>query len=308
MTSAAVNEVVRFGEDRRSWLFFCSGVAHAEHIRDAVRSREITCECIFGNTPREERDAIVADFKAGKIRALAAMNVLTTGFNAPAVDLIAMLRPPKSTGLYVQIAGRGTRLAPGKENCLVLDFAGNVARHGPIDLVTPKIKEVGGDGTAPTRACPACKTILPVAVRKCTQCGHEFPPPEVKIEATATTQAILSTRLPKWVKVYDIAYKRHQKPGKPPSMRVEYLCGFNWHKEWVCFEHEGYARQKAEMWWRKRAPSDMPIPSSVDEALKLVDALPMPDEIAIRLDDRFVEVMGARFNRKEPDHGRSDTA
>lgn len=57
------------------------------------------------------------------------MGVLTTGFNAPGVDLIAMLRPTKSTGLYVQMAGRGTRLAPGNDNCLVLDFAGNVARH-----------------------------------------------------------------------------------------------------------------------------------------------------------------------------------
>ena len=66
------------------------------------------------------------------------MGVLTTGFNAPAVDLIAMLRPTKSAGLYVQMAGRGTRLAPGKQNCLVLDFAGNVSRHGPIDLVEPR--------------------------------------------------------------------------------------------------------------------------------------------------------------------------
>ena len=93
---------------------------------------------IFGDTPKPERDRIIAAFKRGEIRALASMGVLTTGFNAPAVDLIAMLRPTKSTGLYVQMAGRGTRLAPGKEDCLVLDFAGNVARHGPIDAVKPK--------------------------------------------------------------------------------------------------------------------------------------------------------------------------
>ena len=63
------------------------------------------------------------------------MGVLTTGFNAPAVDLIAMLRPTKSAGLYVQMVGRGSRLSPGKENCLVLDFAGNIETHGPIDLI-----------------------------------------------------------------------------------------------------------------------------------------------------------------------------
>ena len=95
---------------------------------------------IFGDTPKDERDAIIAAFKRGEIRALASMGVLTTGFNAPAVDLIALLRPTKSAGLYVQMVGRGTRLAPGKENCLVLDFAGNVRRHGPIDLVRPNVR------------------------------------------------------------------------------------------------------------------------------------------------------------------------
>jgi superfamily II DNA or RNA helicase len=95
------------------------------------------------NTPKDERDRIIAAFKRGELRALASMGVLTTGFNAPGVDLIAMLRPTKSPGLYVQMAGRGTRLAPGKGNCLVLDFAGNVTRHGPIDLVRPKTPRQG---------------------------------------------------------------------------------------------------------------------------------------------------------------------
>ena len=95
------------------------------------------------------------------------MGVLTTGFNAPAVDLIAMLRPTKSAGLYVQMAGRGTRLAPGKENCLVLDFAGNVsppwadrpgaAAGGPARVA---------DGAAPTKICPECDSILPAAAQR----------------------------------------------------------------------------------------------------------------------------------------------
>src|SRR3954452_22775660 len=116
------------------------------------------------------------------------MNVLTTGFNAPAGDLIALLRPTKSTGLYVQMAGRGTRLAPGKDNCLVLDFAGNVARHGPIDLVRPKDPPKGGaDGDMPNKLCPECRAINALAARVCVDCGYVFPP-ETKLEATATTQ------------------------------------------------------------------------------------------------------------------------
>ena len=261
ITQAAIDEVVAYGRDRRSWLLFCAGVDHAGHVCDAVRSRGFSCATIFGHTPKAERDRIIAAFKRGEIRALASMGVLTTGFNAPAVDLIAMLRPTKSTGLYVQMAGRGTRLAPGKDNCLVLDFAGNVARHGPIDLVKPKDKTNGeGDGEAPTKVCPACQTINALAARVCIDCGYVFPAPEVQLEATATTRPILSTGRPEWVDVGAVTYHRHEKPGKPPSLRVDYHCGLVRHREWVCLEHEGYAGQKAVAVvappgrWRARVP------------------------------------------------------
>jgi len=135
ITESAVSEIVSFGAERQSWLVFCAGVDHAHHVRDAIRRRGIRCETIVGDTPSAEREAIIKAFKAGEIRCLTNANVLTTGFNTPGVDLIAMLRPTKSAGLYVQIVGRGCRLAPGKANCLVLDFAGNIERHGPIDAV-----------------------------------------------------------------------------------------------------------------------------------------------------------------------------
>ncbi|MBF0436488.1 MAG: DEAD/DEAH box helicase [Magnetococcales bacterium] len=304
ITQAAVEEIVAFGQDRQSWLLFCSGVAHAEHVRDAIQARGFSCECIFGSTPQGERDSIIAAFKQGQIRALAAMNVLTTGFNAPGVDLIAMLRPTKSTGLYVQIAGRGTRLAPGKVNCLVLDFAGNVARHGPIDLVKPPSKGKG-DGEAPIKVCPICNTINHAAVRVCIQCGYKFPPPETQIDTTATTKEILTNGKPEWVSVYDVVYHRHEKEGKPPSMRVEYVCGMNSHREWVCFEHTGYARQNAARWWSRRAPPGMPMPKTVEDALAQQDVLRMPSHVAVRKSGRFAEVVDAKF--EEVNHGRSNT-
>ena len=136
------------------------GVDHATPRRRGNPRPRHRCATIFGDTPKAERDRIIAAFKRGEIRALASMGVLTTGFNAPAVDLIAMLRPTKSAGLYVQMAGRGTRLAPGKANCLVLDFAGNVARHGPIDAGAAEEARQAGDGEAPTKVCPDCESIL----------------------------------------------------------------------------------------------------------------------------------------------------
>jgi len=114
ITASAVEEILAYGHDRKSWLVFCAGVEHAFHVRDALRAQGIACATIVGDTPSAEREAIIQAFKAGQIRCLTNANVLTTGFNAPGVDLIAMLRPTQSAGLYVQIVGRGCRLADGK--------------------------------------------------------------------------------------------------------------------------------------------------------------------------------------------------
>jgi DNA repair protein RadD len=89
---------------------------------------------ITGETPGPERDALINAFKEQQFRYLVNVSVLTTGFDAPHVDLIAILRPTESVSLYQQIVGRGLRLAPGKTDCLILDYAGN-----PHDLYSPEV-------------------------------------------------------------------------------------------------------------------------------------------------------------------------
>ena len=266
ITEAAIDEVVALGRDRRSWLAFCAGVEHATHVAESIRARGFSAETIFGDTPKAERDRIIARFKRGEIRALASMGVLTTGFNAPAVDLIAMLRPTKSTGLYVQMAGRGTRLAPGKENCLVLDFAGNVARHGPIDAVKPK-RPGSGEGEAPVKTCPDCQSILPTAVRRLPRLRARVPAAEgagrddrddagdpeqrqARSGSRSTASPTIGTR------------SRAARPRSASSTAAVSLV----HREWVCFEHGGYARQKACDWWYRRAPG-LDVPGTIAEAL-----------------------------------------
>lgn len=175
-----VRETIALAGDRRSWLFFCSGVAHAEHIRNALIANGICAACVTGETPKSERERILEAYKAGEIRALTNANVLTTGFDAPATDLIAMLRPTMSPGLYVQMAGRGMRIADGKTDCLVLDFAGNVERHGPITAVRAPTRSESRDGDPPSKQCPDCNEIVAIAARQCPACGHQFAPPEPK--------------------------------------------------------------------------------------------------------------------------------
>ncbi|MCW3780316.1 DEAD/DEAH box helicase [Defluviimonas salinarum] len=293
ITRAAVTEIIAHGRDRKSWLAFCSGVEHARHVAEEFGRQGVSCRTIFGDTPKDERDAILAAFKRGEIRALASMGVLTTGFNAPGVDLIALLRPTQSAGLYVQMVGRGTRLAPGKENCLVLDFAGNVRRHGPIDLVRPKRPGDGGGGEAPTKVCPDCDSIIALSATECPDCGYVFPAREVKIAPTAATLPVLSPKQ-RWLPVTGVSYSRHDKAGGRPSLKVTYSCGLATYSEWVCLEHQGYARQKAAEWWRKRAPG-CPVPRSVAEALAQTSRLARPSDISVRPSGRYLEISGYRF-------------
>lgn len=247
INKAIVKEIISAGQSRKKWLVFCAGVSHAHHICDEFRANGITSEVVTGETPKDERAKIIADFKAGKIKALTNVNVLTTGFDAPDTDLLACLRPTKSTGLWVQMVGRGMRPAPNKDNCLVLDFAGNTARHGPIDEISiGHIAEKDEKGDAPTKTCPECMTIVHAAASTCIECGFEFPAPEIKIEKKASTAVLLAMDLkPKVERAAYIHASIYRKPGKPEMLLFEVYGAGLIGNDYLCLEHGGYATEKA---------------------------------------------------------------
>jgi DNA repair protein RadD len=301
---AAAQEMARFGAERKAWLAFCAGINHAQHMRDAIRATGFTCETVTGETPKAERDRIINAFRNGQICCLTSVGVLGTGFNVPAVDLIALLRPTQSAGLFLQQVGRGLRKAQGKSDCLVLDFAGNTRRHGPIDTITAaSADKAKGDGEAKVMAkeCPECHSLVHLCVMLCPDCGHEWMRDEKpKHEAVAdATTSILSTGQPQWLAVDAVRYYRHEKPGSPPSLRAEYWCGMVTHRQWLCFEHQGFARQKAENWWLRAAGNLIAIPATVDEALARVNELRTPTEIQVRPNGRFFDIVGRRFAKAE---------
>jgi DNA repair protein RadD len=175
-----VQEVIALAGDRKAWLVFCTGVQHAEHVAEVLRQHGVAAQCVTGETPKAERKRMLDDFKAGKLRALTNANVLTTGFDYPDIDLIAMLRPTMSASLYVQMAGRGMRVKSHTDHCLVLDFAGVVEMHGPIVAVQPPKKGGDGDGEAPVKVCDNCDELVHISAKECPSCGHPFPEPEEK--------------------------------------------------------------------------------------------------------------------------------
>ena len=175
-----VQEVIALAGDRKAWLFFCSGVRHAQRICDVLIERGVAAACVTGETPQRERERLLSEFKAGRIRALTNANVLTTGFDYPDIDLIAMLRPTMSPGLYVQMAGRGMRVKSHTDHCLVMDFAGVVATHGPITAVQTPKKTGDGNGEAPVKICDNCGELCAISAMNCPACLHPFPSPERK--------------------------------------------------------------------------------------------------------------------------------
>jgi DNA repair protein RadD len=245
LVRSTVEEIVRLGSDRKSWLVFSSGVNHANMLADEFETHDIAVGVVTGTDSDKVRKKTIADFKSGELQCLINVNVLTTGFDHPAVDLVALVRATASTGLYVQMVGRGTRIADGKENCLILDYGQNVERHGFIDQVKPKDKMSSGDGEAPTKQCESCQTMVHAACQICPECGFQFPAPTLNHSANSYRGAMLSSQVvAEWYDVDSVAYARHKKEGKPDSVKVTYYAGLMAVSEWLCPDHGGYAASR----------------------------------------------------------------
>ncbi|MEZ8202779.1 DEAD/DEAH box helicase [Vibrio splendidus] len=150
-TPQIVDQIIELAKDKLGIMVFAATVRHAQEILGLLPVGESSI--VIGDTPTLERDQIISDFKERKIKFLVNVSVLTTGFDAPHVDLIAILRPTESISLYQQIVGRGLRLSPGKKECLVLDYAGN-----SYDLYQPEVGDPKPDSDSEiiTIPCPAC--------------------------------------------------------------------------------------------------------------------------------------------------------
>ena len=315
LVSSASREIVELTRDRKSVLIFTTSVEHCKHVAEKIAAfsgRE--CAIVTGDTNQSERAEIIDRFKGKVIPAdlfgtpkpplkfLANVNVLTTGFDAPNTDCVVLLRPTNSAGLLVQMIGRGTRLSPEtqKSNCLVLDYGGNILRHGPVDMIRVKEPGAGKGGDAPAKKCPQCLALIHAAYSACPECGYVFPPPETNnISRTASSAGVLSgqvdyTDYEVQGTYYAVHEKRYADPDTPKTMRVDYQIGFNDFKsEWVCPEHTGYAHGKFEKWWRERAALGCPVPKTAREAVSLANEglLAEPESITVKT------VAGEKFDR-----------
>jgi DNA repair protein RadD len=162
----ACREIILQTRDRHTVLIFGASVDHAQRIKGTLeRLTGGECGLVTGDTPATDRDRILRRFKGesfakdllggatGPLKYLVNVNVLTTGFDAPNIDCVVLLRPTASPGLYYQMVGRSFRRHESKTDALVLDYGGNILRHGPVDAIQIKEKNGKGSGDASVRAC-----------------------------------------------------------------------------------------------------------------------------------------------------------
>lgn len=302
LVEATCQEIVELARDRKRWLVFAVTIEHAEHVRDALQRRGVTAAVVSSETQKQERAALIAAFRGGRIRCLVNVAVLTTGFDVPEVDFIALLRATKSPVLYVQIAGRGMRIADGKTDCLWADFTDTTIEMGPVDEVKGRMPSTKRKGDAPSKLCPECGSQNPAASPECIDCGFEFPEPErIKHGDRASSAAILSDQRESFetVPVTDVRYVLHIKPGSPQSLRVDYYAGMlRAVSEWVCLSHDGYARKKAEAWWRARTKIDF-IPSSSEEAIEWLrydqNIIRKPEQLLVARGSKYPSIVGYKW-------------
>lgn len=289
----AFDEVEALAADRRHILGFCAGVEHAEACARIARARGWNADYVTGDMSAADRDARIAAFKDGRTRMLFNAMLLTTGFDAPHIDCILMLRPTHSTGLYVQIMGRGLRIHESKTETLVLDFAGNVERHGPIDMIKVKGKAEKGEGVsvAPVKECPDCHALLPTAVRECPECGHAFPAQEAAPHTTtaADLDIIAALAKPRTYDVDHVTYARHGKLGKPDSLKVTYHCGISDFQEWLPIEDSHVKKHAIKWFWNH----GWMCPETVTEALQKLKAapIPAPKQITVKQRGKYWDVI-----------------
>ncbi len=181
LTGEIMREVVRVVESGHTGAFIFASTR--KHCLECLKSLpEGQAAIITGETPHDERKKILESAKLGIIRFLVNVNVLTVGVDIPSFDVCAWLRPTESLVLYTQGIGRVLRLHPGKLSAIILDFAGNLDRHGDIDdpIINEALQQKDPNDPLYCIPCYTCTTLNLVTARRCVgihnnkRCDHYF--------------------------------------------------------------------------------------------------------------------------------------
>ncbi len=179
---SAVKAFQKYGEDRHHIVVFAVSIDHAEKLHEAFKSAGYTAGIVHSKMPVGQRDMMLKEFEAGRMRFIVNVGILTEGWDSTAIDCILLCRPTKSSALYAQMVGRGLRIHPNKEDVLILDLTGNCMQHGDPD--SPKVvvpgKPVEDMDEPIQKKCPNCDELVAAGKMECPSCGYAWEPEPVE--------------------------------------------------------------------------------------------------------------------------------
>lgn len=301
------SEAIKASRDRKKWIAFAPTVENAESFSALLNGLGVPSGVVCGETKKTERQKLIDDFRCGKLRCLVSVIALATGFDVPDIDCIIWIRPTISPVLYVQGAGRGMRIAPGKTDCLWLDFTDTTSRLGPVDAIKGRGKGAATNSEAPFVVCNECgEAVRPANALVCPNCGAQLrnENEEEKYRGASNSAIMLHQVTPKIARyeITKVTYHKHHKEGSLDSMRVEYRSGFRIvAREWVCILHPGFAYQKAVNWVIKRLPSEKEL--KADNKLDSLIALcflhaKVPTAIIVNESSKYPEIVSFEWEEK----------
>lgn len=290
MLKNSLVEVVKRSSGRRAWIVFIAGIENCNKCAQLLREMSVSAYAVNSSFTADENAEKIEGFRKGEIRCLISADQLTTGFDVPQVDLIAMLRPTKSPGLYVQMIGRGLRPAEGKKDCLVLDFARNIERLGPINnpfIRARTEKKASSKQQAPVRSCPGCQAYIPVQATVCPHCGQKIERNlELELKAGVLIERTFGHQPKpgrKIATVISVDYTEYKSVSGNVSFCAVYTCIVGGKKrtikKWLAFNQKktsiGYL-EAAKTWKELSSYPYKLVPLSVEEAMKRTSELKTP--------------------------------
>lgn len=275
-------------------LIFCINIEHAESVSQCLNDYDISTDFVHSKMD-DDRVEILSQFKSGILTCLTNVNVLTTGLDVPDIDMIVLLRPTKSLSLYCQMVGRGLRIAEGKDHCLVLDFAENVSRLGPVnDLNIDQKGKPEPGGEPPTKECPIkkCKCLNHIKAEYCIACGYKFIF-KPKITRAASELSVVKVKEPQVLTVSGVSYNRHVKKDKPDSVRIDFQVGLRKYSKWLAVESLSlYAADKAkyEVPRMLKEGEELHGKFTVDNILRNQHKFKRPLKIVVDVNEKFPRI------------------
>ena len=170
ITKKIVSETMGRLKERKKGLAFCVSKSHAEDMAARFNEAGLTSTFIHSDLSADVRAERLSNFKNGKFSLIANVGVLTTGFDTPDLDFIVMARPTRSPSLHIQMLGRGMRPHSSKENCLVLDYGGNIQRLGFVNEVSLPDADTLNENVPKVKICQSCDAFIAISSKKCKFC------------------------------------------------------------------------------------------------------------------------------------------